>query len=279
MNFGSMNGRSREVADVMERRVDILCVQKTKWRGNKAKDIGNGYNLLHSRADETGRSSVGIVISKEMKENIVGTERKSERLMKLRLCCRGHILNVVSAYAPQTRCIEDVKKKFWRDMDEVMTSTEVEEMLVVGGDWNGHIGCNRENIIRKHGGHGMGEINEEGELITDFALAFEMIKDKNGRVSSKEESIIARWKEYFGELLNEESPRTIIRDGNPHERIVQDISREEVKKALDKMKKGKAVGPDGIPAEILVVRRLAGQMYHSAKFGQLTDLMGGTCCG
>ncbi|XP_064101748.1 uncharacterized protein LOC135212235 [Macrobrachium nipponense] len=75
------------------------------------------------------------------------------------------------------------------------------------------------------------------------------IKDKNGRVLSKEESIIARWKEYSEELLNEENPRTIIRDGNPHERIVQVISSEEVKKALAKMKKGKAVGPDGIPAE------------------------------
>ena len=76
------------------------------------------------------------------------------------------------------------------------------------------------------------------------------IKDKNGRVLSKEESIIARWKEYFKKLLNEENPRRIIGDGNPNERIVRDISREEFKKALDKMKKGKAVGPDGIPAEV-----------------------------
>ena len=76
------------------------------------------------------------------------------------------------------------------------------------------------------------------------------IKDKNGRILSKEESIRARWKEYFEKLLNEENPRIIIGDGNPHQRIVQDINREEVKRALDKMKKGKAVGPDGIPAEV-----------------------------
>ena len=76
------------------------------------------------------------------------------------------------------------------------------------------------------------------------------IKDKNGRILSKEESIRATWKEFFEKLLNEENPRIIIGDGNPHERIVQDISREDVKRALDKMKKGKAVGPDGTPVEV-----------------------------
>ena len=170
-----MTGRSREVADAMERRkVDILCVLETRWRGNKAKDIGSGYKLLYSGADERGRSGIGIVFSKEMKENIVGVERKNERIMKLKLCCGGHTLNVVSAYAPQTRCSEEVKNKFWREMDEVMTSTDIEERLVVGGELNGHVECNQENISRIHGGHGMGEMNEEGELITDFALAFDM---------------------------------------------------------------------------------------------------------
>ena len=175
LNVGSMTGRSREVADVMERRkVDILCVQETRWRGNKAKDIGGGYKLLYSGANERGRNGVGIIFSKEMKENVVGIERKNDRIMKVKLCCGGHILNVVSAYAPQIGCSEEDKDKFWREMDEVMTSTEVEERLVIGGDLNGHIGCNRENISRIHGGHGMGEINEEGELIIDFALAFDM---------------------------------------------------------------------------------------------------------
>ena len=40
LNVGSMTGRSREVADVMKRRkINILCVQETRWRGNKARDL------------------------------------------------------------------------------------------------------------------------------------------------------------------------------------------------------------------------------------------------
>ena len=38
VNVGSMTGRGRELADMMERRkVGVLCVQKTQWEGNKAR--------------------------------------------------------------------------------------------------------------------------------------------------------------------------------------------------------------------------------------------------
>ena len=40
LNVGSMTGRGREVAAVMEnRQIDVLCVQETKWTGSKAKEL------------------------------------------------------------------------------------------------------------------------------------------------------------------------------------------------------------------------------------------------
>ena len=48
-----MAGRGRELADIMERRnVDILCLQETKWKGNKARNIGDGCKLFYNEADE-----------------------------------------------------------------------------------------------------------------------------------------------------------------------------------------------------------------------------------
>ena len=36
LNIGTMTGRGRELADMMERRnVDILCLQETKWKGSR----------------------------------------------------------------------------------------------------------------------------------------------------------------------------------------------------------------------------------------------------
>ena len=39
-NVGSLTGKLREIVDTMtRRRVNILCVQETKWTGQKAKEV------------------------------------------------------------------------------------------------------------------------------------------------------------------------------------------------------------------------------------------------
>ena len=61
LNVGCMTGRSREVADVMKRRkINILCVQETRWRGNKARNLGEGYKLFYSGANKEGRGGLGV---------------------------------------------------------------------------------------------------------------------------------------------------------------------------------------------------------------------------
>ncbi|XP_066958896.1 craniofacial development protein 2-like [Macrobrachium rosenbergii] len=157
LNVGSMTGKSREVAEMMNtRRVDILCVQETRWRGNKAKEIGGGWKLLYSGADENSRSGVGIIVNSELKEKVVEVKRSCSRIMKVKLMLSEEVLNVISAYAPQAGCDEEEKSMFWRELDEVLTSISEEERVVLGGDLNGHIGTDRRVISRIHGGLGMG---------------------------------------------------------------------------------------------------------------------------
>ncbi|KAK3894199.1 hypothetical protein Pcinc_002033 [Petrolisthes cinctipes] len=76
------------------------------------------------------------------------------------------------------------------------------------------------------------------------------IKHEDGRVLSNEREIQNRWKVYFEKLLNEENERRVFGEGTVNVRDTPEISREEVKIALRKMKNGKALGPDEIPAEV-----------------------------
>ena len=72
-----------------------------------------------------------------------------------------------------------------------------------------------------------------------------VIKDENGNVMVNLEVVLKRWKEYFEKLMNEENnrkPRTEEPEVVNEE--VNCVSREEVKNAVRRMKKGKAVGPD-----------------------------------
>ncbi|KAK3512337.1 hypothetical protein QTP70_005806 [Hemibagrus guttatus] len=78
-----------------------------------------------------------------------------------------------------------------------------------------------------------------------------VIKDRDGRVLTSEKSVQRRWKEYFEELMNEENEREKRVEGvNSVEQKVDKIRKDEVRKALKRMKSGKAVGPDNIPVEV-----------------------------
>ena len=77
-----------------------------------------------------------------------------------------------------------------------------------------------------------------------------IIKDENGNVMVNSEAVLKRWKEYFEKLMKEENnrePRT--EEAEVVNEEVNCVSREEVKNALRRMKKGKAVGPDELPVE------------------------------
>ena len=49
-NVGSLTGKLRELVDTATRRhVNILCVQETKWKGQKAKEVDNtGFKLWYT---------------------------------------------------------------------------------------------------------------------------------------------------------------------------------------------------------------------------------------
>ncbi|KAK3553451.1 hypothetical protein QTP70_003492 [Hemibagrus guttatus] len=313
----------------MERRkVDILCVQETRWKGSKARSIGAGFKLFYYGVDSK-RNGVGVVL----KEELVG-------------------------------CKLEEKERFWSELDEVMESIPTGERVVIGADFNGHVGEGNTGDEEVMGKFGVKERNLEGQMVVDFAKRMDMavvntyfqkreehrVTYKSGgrrtqkkrqklrqalggqvvlpddwettaeviretgrkdsiqrkrlakkkwdmdrteenrqeykelqrrvkrevskakqkaydelytrldtregekdlyRVLTSEENVQRRWKEYFEELMNEENEREKRVEGvNSVEQKVDKIRKDEVRKALKRMKCGKAVGPDDIPVEV-----------------------------
>ena len=59
LNVGSMTGRGRELAEKGR------SVQESRWKGNKASELGGYRKLLYRGADERGRNGVGMALSKK----------------------------------------------------------------------------------------------------------------------------------------------------------------------------------------------------------------------
>ncbi|KAK3563973.1 hypothetical protein QTP86_006226 [Hemibagrus guttatus] len=117
--------KGRELADMMERRkVDILCVQETRWKGSKPHSIGAGFKLFYYGVDSK-RNGVGVVLKEEFVRNVL-----------------------------KVGCELEEKKRFWSELDEVMESIPTGERVVIGADFNGHVGegnTGDEEVIGKFG--------------------------------------------------------------------------------------------------------------------------------
>ncbi|KAK3533155.1 hypothetical protein QTP70_011264 [Hemibagrus guttatus] len=137
--------KGRELADVMERRkVDILCVQETRWKGSKARSIGAGFKLFYYGVDSK-RNGVGVVLKEEFVRNVL-----------------------------EVGCELEEKERFWSELDEVMESIPTGERVVIGADFNGHVGEGNRGDEEVMGKFGVKERNLEGQMVVDFAKRMDM---------------------------------------------------------------------------------------------------------
>ncbi|XP_065654617.1 uncharacterized protein LOC136081244 [Hydra vulgaris] len=155
-----MTGKGRELTDAMEsRKLDILCVQETRWKGSKTRSIGGGFKLFYHGVDRK-RNGVGVILKEEFSKSVVEID--------------GVVINVSSAHTPQVGCDTEEKEEFWRDLDEVVLQVPIEERIILGADFNGHVGegnSGNEEVMCKFE---VKERNTEGQMAVDFAKRIKM---------------------------------------------------------------------------------------------------------
>ena len=79
------------------------------------------------------------------------------------------------------------------------------------------------------------------------------VRDKTGKLLTKIDEQLGRWKEHFQEVLNRPSPQNPpdLLQGDPLDISVGEITKQEIRDALKNLKRDKAAGVDNIPAEAL----------------------------
>ena len=96
-----------------------------------------------------------------------------------------------------------------------------------------------------------------------------VLKDGNSNVKVSLEAVLKRWKEYFEKLMNKENDRELrTEEGEVVNEEINCINKEEVKKALRKMKKG---GPDELPVKVW---KCMGEMGIKFLIRQFNRLLG-----
>jgi exonuclease III len=104
-----------------------------------------GFKLWYT-GNEQSRNCVGILIDKSLKNGVVTVRRQGDKIIMIKLVFGDLVLNVINAYAPQVGLSDDVKRRFWKDLEDMVREVPSSEKLFIGGDLNGHVGTVRGGL-------------------------------------------------------------------------------------------------------------------------------------
>jgi exonuclease III len=92
--------------------VNILCVQETKWKEQKAKEVEDTSFKLWYIGNTSTKNGVGIMLDKSLKDEVVDIKRQEDRIIFVKLLVGDLIFNIISAYVSQIGLNESVKMWF-----------------------------------------------------------------------------------------------------------------------------------------------------------------------
>jgi len=98
-------------------------------------------------------------------DNVVSIERYRKRVLILKMVLDNGLLNVLMVYAPHSGKPKEEKKSFWNDVFYLLSCIPQNEMDVLAGDMNGHVGSSNVGYDGTHGGFGYADRNAGGSSI------------------------------------------------------------------------------------------------------------------
>ena len=176
--LGTMQRKSNEVVETVSwRRVDLCCLQETRWKREGVKQIVGKDSCFKLFWSGNGKNTggVGILLAEKWWENVFEVVRVSDRIILIRMTIGKTVFVFVCVYAPQANLSDFEKDRFYQELQSTVAKIPASEQLLVCGDLNGHLGSQSTGFEEVHGGQAIGKRNTEGERILEFAFANDLL--------------------------------------------------------------------------------------------------------
>ena len=150
--------------------------------------------------------------------------------------------------AKSTRIKERMNAEYKEKAREVKKSLQQDRRR-----WADSLATDAEDAFQS--GNMKGVYDSTKKLCNKRPRKMDVIKNKEGKLLTKEGDVMKRWKEHFTEVLNRpepEEPADIVTDGvGVLDVNTGYITQDEIKRTLKDLKNNKATGTDNIAAEVL----------------------------
>ena len=92
------------------------------------------------------------------------------------ICQHGKKLaTFVSAYAPTMTNPDEVKDKFYEDLNALISNVPTSDKLTILGDFNARVGCDSDSWDGIIGKHGVGKCNSNGLLLLQTCAEHDLL--------------------------------------------------------------------------------------------------------
>jgi len=120
---------------------------------------------------------MGLLLTKTAHQSLLEWESISDRLLRARFHSRFQEVTIIQCYAPTNQADDDMKETFYAQLQSALDKVPKRDITLMMGDMNAKVGrdnSGRELIMEKHG---LGDIDENGELFTDFCGLNDLVID------------------------------------------------------------------------------------------------------
>ncbi|KAK2701972.1 hypothetical protein QYM36_019366, partial [Artemia franciscana] len=155
--------------------IDILVLSEIRWTGNGLEKFSDGYVMAFIGHPSVHRAGVGLLMSPLAHKAMTNWNPVNERIMTARFVSNHTKMTIIACYAPTSEADEEEKDAFYNMLHSVTKDVPRHNVLCVVGDLNAKVGADRQYCPEVLGPHGMGEINENGTLLIDYALSNDLI--------------------------------------------------------------------------------------------------------
>jgi exonuclease III len=151
--------------------LDLLGLSEVGWNGSGQYRTPNGNILLYSgmpNENDVHQHGVSILLSNKLKHSLVEWKPVNERIITARLATKYEKNSVMQCYAPTEEYDLDKKEEFYNLLNNVLDDIDKKDAMILLGDFNAKVGCNNEEVEHIMGTHGIGDRNENGELLIEL---------------------------------------------------------------------------------------------------------------
>ncbi|CAG2198896.1 Craniofacial development protein 2 [Mytilus edulis] len=123
----------------------------------------------------THEKGVGFLITKRSKTALLEWNPISPRIITARFNSRFQKTTLIQVYAPTNGADDCEKEDFYHSLQTTIEKVPKRDLLVLMGDLNAKVGSERKGWDREIGPHGIGKMNENGELFADFCATNNLV--------------------------------------------------------------------------------------------------------